>query len=579
MHRALAEVEAQPELKARHMALGAASAEPATLHALDDAAAAAVDRGAAAAAADLYELAIGLGGDTPTRRLGAAEQHLRAGDTRRARRMLESSVDDFGRGSSHAASLNLLGAARIAEHDYAGAVPLLAEAVAEAGDDLGLLVRTQLLLARAQYMTGRHREARREAQLAVVRAELLGDPKVISQALALHVMVDCSHGLERDESALARALQLEGPDPDVSAPFRASVTDAVTKAWTGRLEEALAGLIAARRRCVEMGADADMVYVSGHLSMVYTWLGRYSVAADVAQDMLRRGENSGGAYPLVVGRSQRALALAHLGHEQPTREDARLAIAGARQCGAPFLATWPLIALGFLEVSLGNYEQALITLKPLLSHGGRTDVWKGYPALHEPDAIEAMIALGRLADALPLVESLELYGARLDRPWMLAVGARGRSMLQAAEGNLVDAEATLRQALVHHDRLPMPFERARTQLFLGQVLRRQRKKNLAAITLREAFATFSELGTPLWANRVGAELKRTDAPRTHDSDLTPSELRVARLAASGKTNKDIASALFISPKTVEHNLSSVYRKLAVRTRSELAGRARELDDE
>ncbi|MGH3644291.1 MAG: response regulator transcription factor, partial [Mycobacterium sp.] len=91
--------------------------------------------------------------------------------------------------------------------------------------------------------------------------------------------------------------------------------------------------------------------------------------------------------------------------------------------------------------------------------------------------------------------------------------------------------------------------------------------------------TFVELGTPLWADRVGVELKRTGASRANDSDLTPSELRVARLAASGLTNKDIASALFISPKTVEHNLSSVYRKLRVRTRADLARRSGELGEE
>jgi DNA-binding NarL/FixJ family response regulator len=75
------------------------------------------------------------------------------------------------------------------------------------------------------------------------------------------------------------------------------------------------------------------------------------------------------------------------------------------------------------------------------------------------------------------------------------------------------------------------------------------------------------------------ELERTDAPRRKHSELTSSELRVARLATSGLTNKGIASALFISPKTVEHNLGSVYRKLSIRTRAELASRAAELGDE
>lgn len=578
MHRALAAVEERPELKARHMALGAASAEPATLHALDDAAAAAVGRGAAAAAADLYELAIGLGGDTPTRRLSAAEQHLRAGETRRARRMVEPVVDGFPVGGVRAAALNLLGAARMSEHDYAGALPLLAEAVNQAVDEPALLVKAKLLLSRARSITGHQEEARIEAKSAVVHAERLGDAKLVSQALSLTVLLDCAHGLRRDGGALARALELEVPDPDVAAHCRASVVDAVTMSWAGGLEEALAGLIAARRRCVEMGSDADLVFVSGHLAMVYTWLGRYSVAADVAHDMVRRGENLGGGYPVVVGRTQRALASAYLGRERTVRDDARVAIAGAHQCGAPFLTMWPLIALGFLEVSLGNHEKALNVLRPLLAEG-ENDARGIFPASYLPDAVEAMVALGRLDEAAPLVESMELHGAELDRPWMLAVGARGRSMLQAAAGDLADAEDTLRRALVQHDRLPMPFERARTQLFLGQVLRRQRKKNLAAAALRESFETFGELGMPLWANRVGAELKRTDAPRTNHSELTASELRVARLAAVGKTNKDIAAALFISPKTVEHNLSSVYRKLAVRTRSELASRAGTLGEE
>ncbi|MET0476168.1 MAG: AAA family ATPase [Mycobacterium sp.] len=578
MHRTLAAVEAQPELKARHMALGAASADPVTLSALDEAAAGAVARGAAAAAADLYGLAIGLGGDTPTRRLNAAEQHFRSGDTRRAGAMLEAAVADFEPGPLRVSALTLLGATRMAEHDYAGALAPLVDATAQAGDDLDPLVRAQLWLARALTVTGKPDLARRQAQLAVANAVELGTPKLISQALSLHVMLDCARGGARDESALRRALELEAPDPDVGAPFRASITDAVTLGWTGRLDEALAGLIAARRRCVEIGSDADQVYVSGHLSMVYVWMGRYSVAVELADDMMRRGEHLGGGYPAILARTHRAVASSYLGRERVAREDAAAALAGARQCGAHFLTTWPLMTLGFLEVSLGNFAQALNVLQPLLDHGDDRERHDVFPVSYLVDAVEAMVAVGRLKDAVPLVEALEDNGARLDRPFLLAVGARCRAMLLATGGELAAAEQALHRAMVHHDRLPMPFERARTQLFLGQVLRRQRRKNLAATTLRESHGTFVDLGASLWAARVGAELKRTDAPRANDSDLTPSELRVARLAASGMTNKDIATALFISPKTVEHNLSSVYRKLGVRTRAELARRSGELGE-
>jgi DNA-binding NarL/FixJ family response regulator len=89
--------------------------------------------------------------------------------------------------------------------------------------------------------------------------------------------------------------------------------------------------------------------------------------------------------------------------------------------------------------------------------------------------------------------------------------------------------------------------------------------------LREALSTFEELGTPLWAERARAELARVNVA-THGAELTPSERRVAELAASGMTNRDVAAALFISPKTVEANLSRVYQKLGIRSRAELGRR-------
>jgi DNA-binding NarL/FixJ family response regulator len=120
-----------------------------------------------------------------------------------------------------------------------------------------------------------------------------------------------------------------------------------------------------------------------------------------------------------------------------------------------------------------------------------------------------------------------------------------------------------------HDRLPMPFERARTQLLLGQLQRRQRKKEGARATLREALRAFEALGTPLWADRARTELARTNVAPGRDQMLTPSERRVAELAALGMTNRDVAAALFISPKTVEANVARIYRKLGIRTRAEL----------
>jgi DNA-binding NarL/FixJ family response regulator len=123
-----------------------------------------------------------------------------------------------------------------------------------------------------------------------------------------------------------------------------------------------------------------------------------------------------------------------------------------------------------------------------------------------------------------------------------------------------------------HLRLPMPFERARTQLLQGQLQRRLRRKDAGAANVRAALVIFEDLDTPLWADRARAELARANVGPRHTVVLTPSERRVAELAASGMTNRDVAAALFISPKTVEVNLTRVYRKLDIHSRAELGQR-------
>jgi DNA-binding CsgD family transcriptional regulator len=152
---------------------------------------------------------------------------------------------------------------------------------------------------------------------------------------------------------------------------------------------------------------------------------------------------------------------------------------------------------------------------------------------------------------------------------MLAAALRCRAMLLAARGDLAAATGMAELAMTEHQRLPMPFERARTQLLLGQLQRRQRQREAGGANLREAFQTFEDLDTQPWADRAKTELARGISGRQRAHGLTPSEQRVAELAVSGMTNRDIAAALFISPKTVEVNLSRIYRKLRVRSRVEL----------
>lgn len=155
------------------------------------------------------------------------------------------------------------------------------------------------------------------------------------------------------------------------------------------------------------------------------------------------------------------------------------------------------------------------------------------------DAVEALIAVDRTGDAEPLVDRLERNGTRLDRPWMLAIGARTRAMLLAARGEVDEACAITERAMTEHDRLPMPFERARTELVLGQLQNRQRRKDVALVTLTEALSRFEAMGTRLWAERAAAELARIRFGPRKIAALTPSEQRVADLAAKGMTNREL----------------------------------------
>jgi DNA-binding CsgD family transcriptional regulator len=268
--------------------------------------------------------------------------------------------------------------------------------------------------------------------------------------------------------------------------------------------------------------------------------------------------------------TSRGAVAAYLGRVDQARGDATEALAAGQRSSSRTLSEWPVTILGFVEVSLGNYAAALTTLQSEVSRiHAAPDGTEIIAASFIPDAVEAMIQLGRLDEAEPLIDTLERNGSRLDRPWMHAVGMRCRAMLQAAQGDPTTAAATAELAMAQHQRLPMPFERARTQLLLGQLQRRRRQRDAATASLREAHHTFQELGAVLWVQRASTELTRGTSGRRRAEGLTPSEQRVAELAVSGMTNRDIAAALFISPKTVEVNLSRIYRKLNIRSRVEL----------
>jgi DNA-binding CsgD family transcriptional regulator len=190
------------------------------------------------------------------------------------------------------------------------------------------------------------------------------------------------------------------------------------------------------------------------------------------------------------------------------------------------------------------------------------------------NAAEAAIALGDLERAEQIGDFLEDHGERTRHRWSLATAARVRALVAAARGDLEGALAAAEQALERHRQLPMPFERGRTLLVKGVIERRTRRRGQAKNSFQQALEIFEHIGARLWAERARAELARVGLRRTSGDELTEGERRVVELAARGLTNREVAAALFMSPKTVEANLSRAYRKLGISSRAELGAQIR-----
>ena len=571
MHQRLAGLVTEPELQARHLALAAAHADPDTLAALDRGVEAAIARGAPTAAAELLDLAVGLGGDTLVRKLRAAELLFRAGAVEQARSRVESLLPTLRPGTTRAAALTLLGAVFTYAQSFDQAVRVLTQAVEEAGDAAAVRLYALLLLTPVTGMHGYMKEATDHARAAVVGAEELGIDALLSEALAIWVTVGFLYGLGADMAALQRALDLETQPSHAHVCYQASAVAGMIAGWTGQLEDARTRMAQVKQRCEERGAEVELMWVAEQGAMIDIWSGRYHDAAEKAREVVARADQIGGPHVRILAETLQTAVAAYVGGEDDARRHADAAITAAEGMGASFLAAGSMRSLAFLEVSLGNYSAALTVLDPLLAAFDPRHDTEIAMGGHLPDAVEALCAVGQLDSAERLITAMEQNGARLDRTWMLAVGARTRSLWWAAQGELGRADAAARAALVYHEDLAMPFERARTLLVLGQLQRRRRQQRAAAETLGEAAATFAKLGTYRWHLRARDELSHLGGRRrsTSANGLTPTEQRVAEHAAMGMSNRQIAAAMFLAEKTVEMNLSRVYRKLGIRSRAQL----------
>jgi DNA-binding CsgD family transcriptional regulator len=568
VHRQLAGLVLDPEERARHLALGSEGSSEQLAQTLDEAARLASARGAPAAAATLVDFAVQLAppadpGARARRQIDAAAYRFVAGETAAARAALEPIVQTLPPGRERARALLHLGMTR--EDDLPAAAGYLERAAEEAEDDDMLLVSVRVRQADLAGMRGDFAGAAAYARAALESAEHSGDQRAIALALP-----ELAHAEQRlgtvTPGLLERAVRLEDSLPDPPPGHRSARRARATYRLTaGLLDAARIDFESVRSRALDQGDEFEGTIVLAQLADLECLAGNLAAALQHAERGVETAEQLGLEQTLNTLRCQRALVASHLGREEEARADAQAALLSAESIADGLGEIRARAALGFLELSLGDMATAVERLRPLteLAPDASAGVFR-----YLPNLIEGLLALGETEEAGALLLRLEVE----DTPWTRACRMRCRGLLLAAGQDLEGAQAALTQALAAHEHLPMPLEHARTLLAAGQVHRRSRQKRAARESLRAALAICEQIGAPLWAEKARAELARISGRGPASGELTETERRIAELVAAGKSNKQVAAELFLSVHTVEDNLKRTYRKLGVRSRTELARR-------
>jgi DNA-binding CsgD family transcriptional regulator/TolA-binding protein len=578
MHRRLAELVTDGEERARHRALGAAGPDEAIAADLTEAAERARARGAWDSAAELMEQALRL---TPEgdhdqvcrRGVAAAEYHVQSGDLCRAKTVLSGFLAGIPVGYLRSDGLRLLGEILFNNDSYADAARVLQEA-ASSTDDRCLSARVQLRLACVHMQLGDLVAARACTESALVWADACrrDEPRraVLAEALALDATVRLFAGQGVDWDQVGLALEMEDRERLTPLHLRPSLLAGKLLMYTGRYAEArtlLERYVAEAMEGVGDGTDGPC------LLMWAAWMeamnGEIARATVYQREAERRTAAPGNQLNRVRVYVHGVLVNGLRGDPAAARTDAVAALDLAQAAGSVSLVPWVRTALAMLEHSLGDPAAAWAAVEPLVDAVERYGMGDPVGFGFVPEAILALAALGELDRAELLLSIWDERAHQLDRALALATGGRCRAVIAGARGDWAAADDAIAEALREHKRVDAPIELGRSLLVEGQLRRRQRQKADAGESLEAALGLFERCGAVLWAQRARDELARVGRRRAA-GELSVTQTRVAELVADGKSNRQVASELFISPKTVEANLARVFRALNVRSRTELA---------
>jgi DNA-binding CsgD family transcriptional regulator len=567
VHRRLAVVVADGEQRARHLALSATEPDAEIAAELEAAAASAANRGAQQAAAELFAAACRLTpDDLPaelTRRMvGEAAALLAAGDVTGAQALAELAAAIAPTSALSAEARYVLGEISWVAGTFTGASSQLEDALAAAPDDPALAAR---IYPKLVYIHVAHSPAR-AVELAESAMRAL-DPDRAPGALASVVV-----------SRMWAGLMLgEGARPELLEQWRELEEKAGPEAPKSVLPliyfHSLDDFDAARaRHAVEdewyrvRGEDDWRAERQAHRAYAEFRAGQWDLAEELVEDSCATIAHVEQPGPWTMAFRFRAIVDAGRGRTERARETLIPLIEEAQAHWEALLQS----TLAFVEFTAGDHaavDRALLRMHECLASIGTLEY---VPDRSEPLHVESLVALGELDRAREVLERLEERGRRLPRLWIDVTLPRARALVLGAEGDVDGALAALDELdLEAAERLP--FDLGRTLLVWGRLHRRARHRRAAADAFQRALAIFAELGAPTCAAEARAELERVGLRRTGE-ELTATEQRVAELAASGLTNREVAAQAFMSPKTVEANLARVYRKLGIRSRAELGAR-------
>jgi DNA-binding CsgD family transcriptional regulator len=576
LHRAVAMLSDDLEERARHLATAAERPDPEVAVVLASAAEQAWRRGAPDAAADLLRLACRLTPATDNtaqalRRIAYGRLLHAAGDTPGAVTEFESLVAELRPGLIRARALFHLMYVRRLSGSLERAIAHGLQAATEAADDPSFQAEVYELLSRVS-----DNDIARKLHTAHQALDAIGrvddpDPYVVFHVQAALVEAEFYAGLG------IHLDRLDGLDPGPRSRFPPVRTasrgeDLIGRllAYAGRIDEGLEILGGMYERA-SIESRSILPAVLGWMTEAQILAGRFAAAVELTQEAIERAEETGGSggTPWEVGFQ--AVALALLGR----LDEAEAAAVGVLDTDdtdpAPGMAddAPARLALGIVASSRGRFTEAVTHLRRLDQAKRRAGIREPRLCAHVSEYIEALAGAGELAEAHEVLARFDEEAALSGGTWSLAAAARCRALILATDGRLDEARAAAEHALSQLDGLPMPFELAKTRYVLGQIHRRRKEKRLAREALTQAHTIFEELGAAVWATRTEAELARIPQ-RTAATGLTPTEEIIATLAVAGLSNREIADRAFVSTKTVEVNLTRIYRKLGVRSRAALA---------